>query len=109
MREDQVRAIFLLAGIEVFGLDRMPNNYWPKVYKQMCNISPWWNVHTQWGVIYIGWRKRVISISWAETDVKYTTVRDVTKEEKLVHAYSYADAVDELSNWRQEAKRLPIE
>jgi hypothetical protein len=52
---------------------------------------------TKVGPITIGWRKRVISISWKNTDVKQTANqlfpnKDTTKEGHLIHAWGYDKA-----------------
>lgn len=46
------------------------------------------------GLIQIGWRKRVISIDWSDTGIRrVVTEDDVTKDDTMVHAYSYAKAL----------------
>lgn len=54
---------------------------------------PWFVVTTTVGRFTIGWRKRVISIDWTQTvgtaDSKTLfAAEDVTKEAKLIHAWS---------------------
>ena len=57
---------------------------------------------TQAGPVVIGWRKRVISVSWTDTAVrKVVTDDDTTKGEDHVHAYSYGKAVSYLSQIAQ--------
>lgn len=62
-----------------------------------CKHLPWFTVTTKVGPITIGWRKRVISIDWKQTVRTKTSnelfaKEDVTKEYKLIHAWSYEDA-----------------
>lgn len=105
MTEEQVRAIFLLAGIEIKSLYKTENGYITD------SAHPWWLVKTSAGLIHIGWRKRVISIDWADTPVRQVlSSDDVTKSESMIHAHGYASAVGYLGVWRtlaasQEAKQ----
>lgn len=110
MKEEEVKALFLLAGIQFSKIYRIENKYWPnnEHYAEIRRESPWWLVLTDHGVIEIGWRKRVISIDWEGTHVRESvTSDDVTKDTTYVHAWSMSKAVqylDSLSN----ALRKPI-
>lgn len=98
MNEQQARALFLLAGIEVSKMHRLENQYWPESYVLERKNSPWWLAMTLAGPVTIGWRKRVISIDWEDTPVRViVTSDDVTKDLTYVHAYSYAKAVEYLT------------
>lgn len=104
MNAEQVRALFLLAGIEVEKLHQLENKYWPDVpvYAELRRTSPWWLVRTPFGEIEIGWRKRVMSIDWSDTKLReLITEDDVTKDEHLVHAWTYVKALEYLSNLRK--------
>lgn len=106
MTREQMLAIFLLAGIHVDSADELPNGYWPNAerYLQIRADSPWWLVHTEFGMVKIGWRKRVISITWERTKVRAIVTRDeVTKDETCAHAWSYAEAVKYLTEFRRVA------
>jgi hypothetical protein len=101
MTEEQVKAIFLLAGFNVIKLHRIENKYWPlnQPYDEQRRNSPWWLVQTEFGWIEIGWRKRVISIDWEDTGIRARPTPDeVTKEDHMVHAYSEAKAVEYLKS-----------
>jgi hypothetical protein len=101
MSEEQARALFLLANIPIIGLHRLENKYWPDVaqYASIRRDSPWWLATTPWGAIQIGWLKRVISISWEETHVrKIITPDDLTKDERMVHAYTLVKALEYLTS-----------
>lgn len=111
MSEAQMRAIFLLAGIEISSVYELPNDYWPDVpeYADLRRESPWWLVRTSAGLVKIGWRKRVISVDWSDTAIRQeVTPDDVTKNETLVHAYSYAKAVEYMTTFRR-AMRIHAE
>ena len=107
MSKEQMLAIFLLAGIAVSSEDELPNQYWPRVpdYQQLRDESPWWLVHTEYGMFRIGWRKRVISISWERSPIRAIVTEDqVTKDNECVHAYSYAKAVEYLTEFKRIAE-----
>lgn len=64
-------------------------------------LFPWFEITTRQGIIVIGWRRRVISIDWSKSDIKATTddlfrKEDVTKERRLIHAWSYEKAKEYL-------------
>lgn len=108
MDKQHMLALFVLAGIMVKHAEELPNGYWPKVpdYYEIRQSSPWWLAMTEFGPIKIGWRKRVISIEWTATEVrKVITEDDVTKSEDYVHAWTYAKAVEYLTNFAREARR----
>lgn len=94
-------SILLLAGLETESIWEIKNGY------SSSREDPWYLVQTKWGMITIGWRKRVISIDWSKTPVrKIVTEHDVTKEDYLVHAYSYADAAVYMRTWRLWAENV---
>ncbi len=72
----------------------IPNEYY--------NLGePWLIVTTKIGPIKIGWRKRVISISWKDSDVVKTAdelfpEEDTTKDHQMIHAWTYEKAVEYL-------------
>ncbi len=111
----KLNAVFLLAGIDVKSFHQLPNGY---CGDQCCPHRPWGLAETKYGLIKIGWRKRVISIEWPkEVDVHGKNVKSneeawITDWENGVHAYSWGKAVDylekfvELANqaaWKREA------
>ncbi len=64
----------------------------PNEYDPMSN-RPWLVVTTRVGHIKLGWRKRVISIDWSRTQYCQTSSElfadeNVTKEKRLIHAWS---------------------
>ena len=73
----------------------VPNEYWNS--DAMSYKSPWLMVTTKHGLIRVGWRKRVIEIDWSTSDIKSTAQElfpeeNVTKNGRLIHAWSYNDA-----------------
>jgi hypothetical protein len=72
----------------------IPNGY---CGPDCCPHRPWFIVTTPAGPITIGWRKRVISIDWSESDIIATAdelfpLDDVTKSKHLIHAWEYEKA-----------------
>lgn len=95
--EQHVRALCLLAGVRVLNLWQIENQYWPDAYVEERKHSPWFLVKTPDGMLEVGWRKRVLSINWSDTPIHVVvTEDDVTKDEQMVHAYSYSKAVEYL-------------
>ena len=109
MTEQQAAALFLLAGFEVSKLYRFENQYWPEAYVDERKNSPWWLATTKYGAIKIGWRKRVISINWEDTQIRIIATEDnVTKEDTYVHAWSYVKALQYLTAVRDAATREAV-
>lgn len=100
MTEQQVMAIFVLAGIPVQRLAPIENQYWPKAYAEERKVDPWWTVITPVGLVVIGWRKRVVSINWGATKARVIVTDDnVTKSDAYVHASSLLKASEYLTRW----------
>lgn len=107
MQQTEVTALLTLAGINHQRLVRIENQYWPLHvnYDEMRRQYPWWAVHTEDGIITIGWRKRVIHIDWCLTSRRgLVTEDDVTKDQRSVHAWSMAKALEYLIKY----KSLPV-
>ena len=105
MNEEKVKALFLLAGIEVLKLWKLENKYWPSAYVDMIMANPWWLVRTPFGLVEIGDRKRVTNIDWSDTDIRVVvTEDDVTKNETMVHAYSDEKIIEYLKALNKAVK-----
>lgn len=107
MKREEAQALFLLAGFNAKAFHELPNGYWPDAYVELRRENPWWLVMTDLGAIKIGWRKRVISISWSDTALrKEITSDDVTKDSALVHAWSVVKALEYLTALRRELQAI---
>lgn len=107
MQRNEIEALFLLAGINTLGVKQIENEYWPKHpdYDNVRESNPWWRVVTDFGLIVVGRRKKVIQIDWREGNRRgIVTEDDVTKDDTHVHAWSLGKAVSYL----QAIKTLPV-
>jgi hypothetical protein len=79
-------------GADVF-VEEIPNGYSNSWH---YSTSPWYRVTTRKGIITLGWRKRVIEITWAESvNTLAETLfpnEDVTKFSWTIHAWGYEKA-----------------
>ena len=111
---EKLKAVFLLAGIDVKSFHQLPNGY---CGDQCCPHRPWGLAETKYGLIKIGWRKRVISIEWSkELNIhgNNTLAKDEQKTDKScgttswengVHAWGWAKAVSQMTNFVELAER----
>lgn len=106
--ENQVRErveftnIFMAAGFQVVHARQIPNEY---CSKHCCLGIPWFIMTTTMGPIKIGWRKRVMSIEWHDSDIKTDgevlfADMDVTKGKTYIHAWSPETTVEYLHKLR---------
>lgn len=132
MKETEVQSLFSLAGFEILQWWRLENRYHSNlenlaqrveplpVYEQGKTLltyptleflnsaviaarEPWWLVKTKYGLIQIGWRKRVISIDWLDTDIPaLITQEDVTKSPTSVHAWTFVKALEYLTELKKQ-------
>ena len=62
-------------------------------------------MRTPYGLMRIGYRKRVIEIDWSDTDIRGLVTDDaVTKTVTLVHAWSDEDVIKYLKEWKNLAE-----
>lgn len=101
------QSCFQLAGIQIINYWELTNPYWPRCYTNTILEEPWWLVQTPFGLVKIGWRKRVINIDWSATQVRViVTEDDVTKSETNVHAYIFPKAIEYLTSLKQCAEKV---
>lgn len=101
MKQKEVESLFNLAGIEILDIKPLVDGYGfspnDSRFYQTLPRCVWWFVKTSRGWVEIGWRKRVISINWKDTDLRFSiTDDDTTKEETCVHAWSIEKALEYL-------------
>ena len=95
LNDKSVQALFESSGFQVKNVFELANQYWPRVDDYAARIveNPWWLVDTQYGLIKVGPRKRVIVIDWShltEYDPKAIGKigdDDVTNGPTCVHAW----------------------
>lgn len=93
-----------LFGGRALYMSETPNQY---CRQSCCVMIPWFKAVTSLGVITLGWRKRVISIDWSESEVKATAQElfpdeNVTKEGRLIHAWGYDKAKEYIDKLHQQ-------
>lgn len=93
---EDLKQIVRDAEIPVCSLTLIPSRY----HDDKDYFGPWMRVHTPKNIITIGWRKRVMVVDWSESTLNVTTSifaeEDVTKGEKMIHAWSEEKAVEYL-------------
>jgi len=90
-------------------VEEIPNGY---CSSWCCRHLPWFIVTTRVGRFKIGWRKRVILIDWSDCpgtglSIDLFANEDVTKGERMIHAWSYGKAreyIQAVVKSAQEAK-----
>lgn len=93
-------------------LSMIPNEYDGRMCTEYDFRPPWALIHSQHGPIRIGWRRRVIDVSWSDAP-KLKRVNgseivasvEITHGPTRVHCYSEASAIDALrllndAGWR---------
>lgn len=78
--------------------EAIPNGY---CSRWCCEMSPWYKVTTPKGVVIIGWRKRVIELSWEDrVNIDAANLfpdEQPTKIGRMIHAYGYDKAKQYIS------------
>lgn len=105
--QTKFKEIFENAGFENVEMHSTENQY---CRCERC--APWFNVETEYGIIQIGWRKRVINIDWSnlnlDPDVDIGCLfnnEDVTKLNNGIHAWGWDKAQDYLTRIHKELKK----
>lgn len=99
-----VEALATLAGFQVSNIWELANGYWPLSPEYDDVRHPWWLLQTEIGLVQIGRRKSVIAINWSACAfLGVVTEDDVTKSDRVVHAWSDEKAVEYLRALREQA------
>lgn len=97
---------------QIYNLEDLKFKPIPNCYdRNYIGFAPWFIVSTPDGEIKIGWRKRVINISWLDTYKPFTEIfenEDVTRgfdkyqdKERFVHAWSVDKCVEYLKRAKE--------
>jgi len=109
---DYFLEIFKEAGFDtesnLFIQERIPNQY---CSCERC--APWYNFHTTIGLFTIGWRKRVISITFAGCEIPLFVLfpqEDVTKSKDSIHAWGREKAIEYLKTIKESehVQEIPV-
>lgn len=97
--QDECEAICKAVNLEVKNIFKLQNRYWPRHidYWAIRENSPWFLLDTPFGLIMLGYRKRVMHIDWTNTPLrKIITEDDTTKDATCVHAWDRAKVLEYL-------------
>jgi len=102
--EQNVEALFRTAGFDVFRIWELQNRYMGTSDPEWSAKRPSWLVKTEYGLIDIGPRKRVVEIDWREIDFrgKVTREENVTSENSYVHAWTVEKMICYLFELRKQ-------
>jgi len=94
--QEKFKDLFEKAGFESVSLQAIHNEYC-----QCDSCAPWFNVESKFGVIKIGWRKRVINIDWSGLQIRDISSlfekENVSKGRTFIHAWDLDKAEEYLS------------
>ena len=103
-QRERFTRVFENAGFGTVSMTAIPNRYWQHDY-----ATPWFEVSTQYGVIVIGWRKRVINLDWSATGIVAPVPgEDVTCGEGWTHAWGEDKATEYLTRIRLAAEETVV-
>jgi hypothetical protein len=103
---NKFKKVFKDAGLNPIFAEETKNGYWgDSVYSIK---EPWFIITSEIGHTTIGWRKRVIEITWPENLIKEPgdiifKKENVTVGKNLIHAWSYEDATKYLKTLKEIA------
>lgn len=114
LHEEEFRACFLLAGLRYANVYPIENEYCGSV--GCCPEKRWFLFKTDYGLIKIGWRKRVINIDWKDTGYTANNFMEptenwITHGENFVHAYGYNQCVkflDRLAHLLEKHQKMHV-
>jgi hypothetical protein len=94
INEELVKSMFVATGFKVSKVYVLENKYWPfnNAYLDIRAKNPWFLLKTQFGLIEVGRRKRVIQLDWTDICDKSLTPKEgeewITNAPGYVHSYS---------------------
>lgn len=97
LHEKEFRACFLLSSLEYTDVFPIENEYCGII--GCCPDKRWFLFRTAYGLIKIGWRKKVIHIDWKDTGLSCTDITkdNVTVNANSIHAWGYGKCVEYLT------------
>lgn len=95
---DKIIACLRLADFPFTEFYLLENRYWPKHPDYFSVRSPWYLFKTPFGLLEIGWRKRVISIDWEDFKARGQVVGEdkTTNDSSSAHAWTYEKLIEYL-------------
>lgn len=99
---DEFSDVLHNAGFAPFEMEKTTNRYGSGSYN-----GTWWKIRWDNQELTMGWRKRVIDISW-DTPIHIVTSDDVTKSSKNVHAWNYEKATEYLKTIKERLSSVPV-
>ena len=93
-KQDKLLNCFKMAGVQVRYFWNIKNEYYG-------DSADWLLVQTDFGLVKIGWRKRVIVIDWSNTGIEFTIDEDVTKDSHYCHAWGYPKAIEAIEKLKK--------
>lgn len=98
---DKVMSCLCLADLHDVEVFELTNRYWPNHPRYFSLATPWYLIIWKGHRLVIGCRKKVIHLDWKGTPLRITITNDnVTKNDELVHAWSWEKLVEYLKTVR---------
>jgi len=99
--KNRLVAAFASAGLDHVFVKEIPNEYWPETYHLERLVNPWYLITTKVGTFKVGWRKRVLNLSWEDTILnvdgnKVFNSNEQTCGNNYVHCSNEADLINAL-------------
>jgi len=96
--------VFKKAGFQKYEFKAIPNEYEGCHDPYCTKCAAWFLVTTEHGIFKVGWRKRVIEITWPKEQkfLQLFTGEDVTKGESGIHAWGWEKAAEYLAKIQQQ-------
>lgn len=102
INQELVKSMFAATGFKVNKVYVLENKYWPanQAYLEIRSKNPWFLLKTQFGLIEVGKRKRVIHLDWRDINENQLTPKEgeewITNGPGYVHSYSNEALVSNL-------------